>query len=142
MLIQEAPSNLFSLRARKRFGRPCPFGLYMFGLAEFGDSEIFFARSLFGDANFGDDSFCDIFMFSGIFQTRHNSGSQITALVGYMIPKNPRTEAQQAQRTKLANAVAGWQSLTTEQKNSYNERAKFQKTSGYNLYLKEYLLSN
>lgn len=39
-------------------------------------------------------------------------------------PTNPRTEAQQANRAKMAAACAAWQQLTNEQKNVYNAKAR------------------
>jgi len=49
------------------------------------------------------------------------------------------TEAQQTRREKFADAVAGWQSLTKEQKKFYNKSAIGLNMSGYNLYLSQYI---
>lgn len=60
----------------------------------------------------------------------------------YYFPTNRQTVPQQANRQKYADGVAAWQTLTDEQKDVYNKRAEYKKFSGYNLFLKEYLLSN
>jgi hypothetical protein len=54
-------------------------------------------------------------------------------------PVYPNTPSQQTSNNKFASAVAGWQSLTSEQKSVYNERAKGKVLSGYNLYISEYM---
>lgn len=57
-------------------------------------------------------------------------------------PTNPRTVPQQSNRTKFADAVAVWMSLTTEQKSVYNERGAKQARHGKNLFISEYMRSN
>lgn len=57
-------------------------------------------------------------------------------------PTNPRTVPQQSNRTKFADAVAEWMSLTTEQKSVYNERGAKQSRHGKNLFISEYMRSH
>jgi len=53
------------------------------------------------------------------------------------LPTNPRTPAQIADRLLFANAVAGWQALTTEQKQVYNNMsAQYGNIPGFNIYIK------
>jgi hypothetical protein len=53
------------------------------------------------------------------------------------IPRNPRTSAQQSVRTTYGKAVQDWKQLTPSERESYNERAKQLKISGWNLFVKE-----
>ena len=57
-------------------------------------------------------------------------------------PGNPRSELQQANRDKLSSAVLAWQGLTNEQKLVYRNRAIRESLSGYNLFLREHMLSS
>jgi len=84
-------------------------------------------RSPFFDEIRGAFQICDV-------RTRKNKKIEIAK---YRIPSNPRTTAQQAVRTKYAQAVAGWRSLTPEQKAQYNALAKPLGWSGWNYYLWE-----
>lgn len=75
-----------------------------------------------------------------VYQMRRTwHGIQPTALRGYL-PANPRTAKQQANRTKFANAVAAWQALPQADKDDYESRSKSRHMSGYNLYLRDYML--
>ena len=60
----------------------------------------------------------------------------------YCIPKNPQSVPQQAQRAKITAGVLSWQGLTSEQQSVYNKSAIGKRMSGYNLFLKQYLLSS
>lgn len=51
------------------------------------------------------------------------------------------TAAYIASQNKLASAVLAWQNLTIEQKSVYNIRAKTKKMYGYNIFIKEFILS-
>jgi len=52
-------------------------------------------------------------------------------------PRNPKSAAQVADRLLFANAVAGWQALTTEQKQVYNAMsAQYGNIPGFNVYIK------
>lgn len=138
----EGLDKLFSVSPRNRFGVPCRFGKSMFAEAWFGDEEIFIASTPFGTLSFADSNFGNIFIFSGIYhKIITNRGNEIHRH-DYYFPKNPRSEAQQAQRAKYADGVAAWQALTQEQKDVYNERAKRKDFFGYHLFLREYLLSH
>ena len=53
----------------------------------------------------------------------------------YSIPYNPRTEAQQDNRAAFAHAVRLWKELPRNEKSSFNNLAKGQKLSGYNLFI-------
>ena len=57
------------------------------------------------------------------------------------IPRNPRTQVQQANRHKLAAASRSWKELPDKVKRYYNIKAyKYRKSvSGYNLYVGDYI---
>lgn len=54
-------------------------------------------------------------------------------------PTNPRTAAQQLQRSKMADAVAIWKTLTDAEKAVYTRRVKRRGTDAYRLFISEYL---
>lgn len=77
----------------------------------------------------------------GIYQMRRvKEGLRPVKMIFYH-PTYRTNAALLANRTKFADAVAAWQALTAEQKKAYNGRVRRLRMSGYNLFLKEYLLS-
>lgn len=54
-------------------------------------------------------------------------------------PTNPRTPLQQANRAKMADAVAAWQSLTEGEKVQYREQGKTRRLTGYMYFCSNYL---
>lgn len=124
-------NKLLSIVPRKRLGRFSLFGTIQMGFSNFGDDDIFLIVP-------GGDSI----LLSGIYRTDNVTGETKYYREPFYIPSNPRTAAQQSQRMKYAAGIVAWQSLTDEQKNVYNQRALQKKFSGYNLFLKEYLLSH
>lgn len=58
----------------------------------------------------------------------------------YVVPSNPRTAAQQAQRDLLRNAVNAWHALTDDQRNVYRRGEPYRPTmSGYNFFISSYI---
>lgn len=121
----------YCVRLRRKFGWPVDsescavFGVGVFGKAFYGNPE--------GAA--ADPSF-------GIYQQRKCKEGKISIRMKFYAPPYTRTEGQDVCRVNFADAVSAWQALTTEQKGVYNNRAKYKNYSGYNLYLREYLLSH
>jgi len=78
---------------------------------------------------------------SGVFRRE----SSYTQLEKYYVPFNPQTESQQSNRSMFSFAVASWQSLSQEQKASWNFYQDYRRCrpimSGYNLYIHSFLLS-
>ncbi len=58
----------------------------------------------------------------------------------HKVPRQPRTEAQLAQRASFSSAVSAWQSLPSASKAWWTVKAQGMATCGYNLYIKNYLL--
>jgi hypothetical protein len=57
----------------------------------------------------------------------------------HVVPYNPDTEAQRIVRRAFGDAVRSWQSMSDDEKNTYNRKARFLDMSGYNLYISEYM---
>lgn len=96
----------------------------------------------FGRASYGVARYGGWFLLSGLYQLRNCREGKTSIRVNFYPYKITHTAGQQTRREKFDAAVAGWQGLTEEQKNTYREKAKRKNLSGYNLYLREYLLSN
>jgi hypothetical protein len=60
----------------------------------------------------------------------------------YIIPNDPKTAKQMAQRKKYARAVEVWKKLADNEKNIYNRRAANLNMSGYNLFVSEFTSRN
>jgi len=135
MPIVEGVKRLFSTSSRKIFGRHRHYGRAMFGWSSFGDDDIIV--SVKNTPLTREDH-----IFSGIYSLKHLNNKRQFMRNEYYSPYNPRTEPQQSNREKIADAVLAWQALTSEQKGFYNERAKGKHYSGYNLFVKEYCLSH
>lgn len=75
---------------------------------------------------------------NGIYQVRRVKGTQKTVRMVFYAPTNPRTEAQQANRQKFADAMSAWGALTPEEKLAYNKRGKKRQTFGWCLFIREY----
>ena len=123
--------RLFSLIAKKKFGQFNQYGTSQYGWSHYGDEDIYFDCGKFGKI-----------LLSGIYRTDNVKGYLTFYREPYYIPRNPRTTTQQAWRSVFAQAVFAWQQLTPEEKMVYNERAKGKRMSGYNLFIREYLLSH
>ncbi len=57
----------------------------------------------------------------------------------HVIPRNPNTYAQRIVRRNFAEAVLTWQSMTEDERYSYNRKARYLNMSGYNLFISNYL---
>jgi hypothetical protein len=54
-------------------------------------------------------------------------------------PKNPKTQRQRAARGAFARAVHAWQAADPAIKARYNEVARTQAATGYNLFIRDFL---
>lgn len=57
----------------------------------------------------------------------------------YVVPSNPDTPAQRTQRGAFREAVHAWQTLTIEQREEWNGKARRVRRSGYNFFISCYL---
>lgn len=89
----------------------------------------------------------------GIYQRRYTGYNQTGYIPGkpripYYVrmrtytPTNPRTELQQAGRSKFGDAVAAWQSMTDDQRAPYKARAVRKGRRGRNLFIQEHMLQS
>ena len=127
----EGVEKLLSILPSKRFGKHRCYGRGMYGFSNYGADEIV----CFPDRDVPIE-------FSGIYRRDNVTGKVKHYREPYYITKNPRTEPQQTWRGVFADAVAAWKALTPDEKNQYNIKAKGKHMSGYNLFLREYLLSH
>jgi hypothetical protein len=79
---------------------------------------------------------------AGIYQIKHTfEGPRISHEKLYR-PTNPQTATQQNWRGIFTSGVQAWQGLTSDDKGLYNQRAKRQRLSGFNLFMREWLNAN
>ena len=131
MTLINTEEKLLSIIPKKRFSKPRLYGTSQFGFSRFGEEDIYF--SLPGQ---------DPILLSGIYRQRKYSDGIRIYREPFYFPKNPRTEDQQFEREQFADAVSDWQNLDPEGKKVWNEKAIGLAMSGYNLFLKEYLLTH
>lgn len=112
--------KLISQQTRGRFGRPSTYGRAHFGF------------NLLG----ADDS------LSGIYKIAQFKEGRAVSLRPFHWPKNPRTEAQQANRSKFADGVTQYRALTPEQLAVINKVGQRLGMTGYNYFLSKYLRSH
>ncbi|MBA7623580.1 hypothetical protein ES703_30977 [subsurface metagenome] len=72
-----------------------------------------------------------------IYRIKNNRQQQYK----YFIPTNPQTGPQQAHRQEYTDAYTLWQGLTPAQKDTWRKKALGSGISGYNLFMKEQMLS-
>jgi len=130
MLETNNKKFLLSNTAQKSIGGFCEFGCSMYGKTYYGKEPVVI--------EFEDGKILEI---SGVYQKRKSKKGTFIVKERFYFPKNPRTESQQAVRQNIRNAVVFWQDLTSNEKAQYNERAKGKNFSGYNLFIREYILS-
>lgn len=104
----------------------------------------------FGFARYSDAKFGDGDRIGGIYQrrvtgyNRHGINPNRPRRSYYVRmrkyrPTNPRTEAQQANRTKFANANSAWNGLTPEEKMHYNKIGKKSSKQGRSVFISWYM---
>jgi hypothetical protein len=80
----------------------------------------------------------DIF---GIYRRRPTRKGVTLVKMDFYTPTNPQTEAQQAWRAIFSAGVAAWQALSEEAQDIWKEEARYRPLTGFNLFLRDYLLS-
>ena len=139
MIEVKGVDRLLSVGPTKSFGKPCEFGTLVLGYSEFGAEDIYLDLSGYGDSVFGVSEYGNRILLSGIYQTRKTTKGIVYYRSSYFIPKNPRTENQQAWRQVFQEGAQQWQLLSDEQKKIWNEKAIGKNLYGYNLFLSDYL---
>jgi len=129
-------------KIKKKLGHAWGYGKKIYGQNRYGAKAIISGQGQYGIKNYGITKYGDAIEKHGIYYIRIKNNKQVIVKRNFYWPSNPQTEAQQANRQKYANAIVAWQNLTDEQKEIYNETARYKPYSGFNLYTKEYMLSN
>lgn len=120
MALLNTEQKVMLFRPRNGIGYPNGYGLTILGQGIYGLNGTLWA----------------------IYQRRKLlSGPGFIAMKFYK-PTNPNTSLQQNYRDWFAKAIIEWRALTEEQKAEYNVRAKNLTLSGYNLFIREFMLAN
>lgn len=120
----------YCMRIRKKLGWPPTVGqASIFGQGIFGEAVYGSEVGALGDVSFG------------IYQQRKCKEGKISIRMKFYAPPETAARLANPRRPIFADAVFAWQGLTSEQKIVYNSRVKGKNYSGYNLYLREYMLS-
>lgn len=96
----------------------------------------------FGRIAFGHNRFGFYSKYSGIYQKHYRYGESYISKMKFYRPTNPQTETQQAWRSIFANGHIAWRALTNSEKDVYRLRAKYQRKTGFNIFMSEYLNEN
>ena len=142
MVVVSPADTFIGQSSQKKIGRGLQFGRKLYGNFEYGETEPVMGIGQYGVRDYGKTRYAQVILPFGIYQIRSEPEGQITVKKEFYVPNNPQTETQQAHRQKYGQGVEAWNNLTPEQKAVYNQRAKYKNLSGYNLYLREYLLSH
>lgn len=138
---------------RGKLGKPFGYGEGEYGSTKYGEVQEFVGKGEYGVGSYGETEYGDVLDFAGIYQIRHHrtkflvkgekeTGELYIRKSKFYIPSNPKTESQQSRRSIFADGVSGWQSLSEDEKNIYRKKAEGLRMSGFNFYMREYLLSH
>ncbi len=151
-MIVSGTDQLLSILPQKGFGYSQDYGTAHFGYCLFANfnkwagiyrrkwintrTQIGYAVVNFGITRFGTDN-----PKNSVFTSAQVRGDPRVDKMVFYWPTNPRTDLQQANRGNFRDSMTSWNTLTTEQKQVYNVRARSRRMSGMNLYIKEYMQS-
>jgi len=124
-----------------KIGHPTEHGRRRLGWFHYGQEAPIEGPRQYGYYRYGGSGYGEAWTKWGIYQNDTKLGTQRMRKGVFYIPANPRTEEQQANRNKFIAALTAWKALTDEQKLVYIERAKGKSMTGYNVFVKEYMLS-
>lgn len=117
MVVVKPITDFQALEIRRIVGKPNGLGQHFIGVTSLGDDSP----------------------YAGVYQKRPRKGGQIFVRMKFHYPNDPKTTAQITQRTKFANAISSWQSLTLEEKNVYNRLQYPPRMTGFNRYIRLYM---
>ena len=139
MKAQKITEKLLSFTAQNKHGGNCGFGNILLADTFYGDQPKYFSLYEIGAFILGDCHVGDVVEFNGIYRRRRSSGGTTIVKENWYVTKNPRTESQQANRGKFADAIAAWHELTPEDKNVYNIASVKTRGTGFNLFIRDYM---
>lgn len=145
--------TLLGMQVRKKVGRATQYGRSIRGYLHYGEEQPVLGPGQYGVASPGKERYGQVQMPWGVYRVRHvrekffeagdkERGEQYIQKNEFYIPANPQSVPQQTNRAKYAAAIVGWQGLTSSQKDVYNKKAEGKKMSGFNIYIREHMLSN
>lgn len=112
--------DILALGLVGKIGRPADYGDKWYGWNEYG-------------------AFEDIY---GIYRRRPTEKGVTLVKCQFYWPTNPQTAPQQSWRGVFTDGVIAYQALSEGEKETYRKEAEGKPLSGFNLYLREYLLAN
>ena len=141
-----------AVRIRKKWGKDginstkSQYGGSTFGRDIFGAESEFRFGAVFGVGVFGIDDFgaatqVQTDLFAGIYQQRKCREGKITIREKFYVPTQTWSQAKEDSQNKFKAAISAYQILTESEKLVYHRRAVGMHLSGYNLFIKEYMLS-
>jgi hypothetical protein len=136
------PGGGFSFRVyNPPDGDSCDFELVPFPRADFNFEKTKKGTFLMGfgmSKRLGRPEWADPLNVYGIYQMRMTRRGKVPIKMRFYRPTDPKTELQQANRQKFADAMQAWQDLTSEVKADYTRRARARGMLGHNLFIKQY----
>lgn len=153
MVVINVAEQGIATQIRKKLGNSVRYGKKIYGRFKYGEEETLLGYGQYGILTYSEQKYGEVRNLYGIYRIRHKRhkyfvkndkerGTQYIQKEAFHCPSNPQTGPQQANRQKYADAITAWQGLTNNQKEIYNERARYKPYSGYNLYIREYILSH
>jgi len=142
MAVLNVPDRLFSFEARKKFGVPSYYGESVYGFSRYGQEPNWFRLLEYGERDDGVKEYCDSFYFEGIYQMRPSGSDRVCVIEKFYMPTESSARVSNPRRGVFANAVLAWQELSTSQKEVYRVKSNGRRMSGYNIFLREFLISH
>lgn len=93
----------------------------------------------FGFHTCGVSKLGDRYIEAGIYRRNGRWRNQKIVKMKHYVPTNPQSTAQQLRRTKFANGVIHWQSLSPAEKIKYRDRGSRINMTGFNLHQREWM---
>ena len=128
--------------ARGKFGRPWELGQKICGNGVLGEEEIQMNVNELGYLRLGAIELGSEDRRWGIYQLRNVNGKRFYIREEFMVPDNPRSDAQQAWRDLFKTAMTEWSALTDAEKWVYHKRGTKVGLQGRNIFVKQYLNSH
>ena len=138
----EGIDKALSFTPSKKLGRNREYGRGMFAEAVYGEENDFIEYAIYGVSSYGEEKYGNRMLVSGIFRKDGTTAKGGTYLEPYYIPYDPKSEDQLARRGVFGDGVDAWHALTDNERAEYNEKAKGKHRSGFNAFLRQYLLSH
>lgn len=142
MAVVNFPDKLISGEARKKFGRPSFYGERLYSFAEYGQEYIEVSPYQYGKRLYADCQYGENLSFEGIYSMRPRLSGRVPVRMKFYMPSESAARIANPRRGVFADAVLAWQGLDALQKEVFRIRSKNKHMSGYNVFLREYLISN